>query len=534
MILLVDYSAQLRAMNESLEVMKRHYEGLNKATEKNRNLNNLNRQELRQIVKEEEGLKRRTQIMNTTLAMNNDLLKLNTKTLLDYRKAGGTTFEFLATFMTSTSEKVRLLGIEAASARRFMYGFLPPGMFRLVNKTATAFNGMGSALRAIRDIESGEGESNNIFKTIASAGKIFPTFSSVKGVMGQTVGRYRGRGRPRNIDYASTPFTGRGQRINTRREQAAEYFKRVMGAGKEDMKSRYKAMGESAKKVFDAKKWKEAGDTFTLFAKGLGKALFKFVIMASIYITIFFGLLYLFKGPIIKGFEFLKAVVSTVLPVIIEGVSDIWSGISEIFQGLMEGDFIKMFGGMWEIIWGLLQIAFGVLMGAIFGVVGFLTGFFGKALVQGLGYVFGLLDGTKTIKEKIIRVLVIATIVAAFIFGLPVIIGAVVVGAVASLLVKLGIKKFLDKIPFFANGGVSAGGLAVVGEKGPELVSLSRGSRVYSNTDSRKMAGGTVNNFNITINAKDTSKAEMRRMADEIGRMINSKINRSTSSSTFR
>jgi len=85
-----------------------------------------------------------------------------------------------------------------------------------------------------------------------------------------------------------------------------------------------------------------------------------------------------------------------------------------------------------------------------------------------------------------------------------------------------------------AEGGVSAGGLTIVGEKGPELVNLPKGSRVHSNADSRKMTGSTVNNFNITINAKDSSKAEMRRMADEIGRMISSKINRSTSSSTFR
>jgi len=75
--------------------------------------------------------------------------------------------------------------------------------------------------------------------------------------------------------------------------------------------------------------------------------------------------------------------------------------------------------------------------------------------------------------------------------------------------------------------------MQLVGEKGPELVTLPRGSRVHSNNDSRNIArnakGGVVNNYNITINAKDTSKAEMRRVADEIGRMVSSKINRRTS-----
>lgn len=83
----------------------------------------------------------------------------------------------------------------------------------------------------------------------------------------------------------------------------------------------------------------------------------------------------------------------------------------------------------------------------------------------------------------------------------------------------------------FANGGiVSASGLQLVGEKGPELVKLPAGSRVHNNRDSMKM-GDT--NINITINAKDTSDAELRRIADQVGRMITNKINRSSSSSGF-
>ncbi len=115
--------------------------------------------------------------------------------------------------------------------------------------------------------------------------------------------------------------------------------------------------------------------------------------------------------------------------------------------------------------------------------------------------------------------------ISLFFFTIPTLIGVVIAAVVGGL---------LKKLKFFANGGVVGSGMQVVGERGPELVKLPQGSRVYSNRDSRKMGGGTVNNFNITVNAKDSSKAEMRRMADEIGRMINSKINRSTSSSTLR
>tara|TARA_R110002012_G_scaffold50741_3_gene131126 strand:+ start:513 stop:2525 length:2013 start_codon:yes stop_codon:yes gene_type:complete len=84
-------------------------------------------------------------------------------------------------------------------------------------------------------------------------------------------------------------------------------------------------------------------------------------------------------------------------------------------------------------------------------------------------------------------------------------------------------------------GGVSSGGPTMVGEKGPELLNLPKGSRVYNHQQTpslTKGGGNTVNNY-ITINAKDTSDQELRRIADRIGSMVNNKINRTTSSRTF-
>ena len=86
-------------------------------------------------------------------------------------------------------------------------------------------------------------------------------------------------------------------------------------------------------------------------------------------------------------------------------------------------------------------------------------------------------------------------------------------------------------VPFFANGGVSAGGLAVVGEKGPELVNLPKGARVHSNAESRKMAGG--NTIHVHVNGRlGASDSELRDIAKKVGRMVSAEINRSTSSST--
>ena len=115
------------------------------------------------------------------------------------------------------------------------------------------------------------------------------------------------------------------------------------------------------------------------------------------------------------------------------------------------------------------------------------------------------------------------------IYALP-ILAIVLIGA----LLMAFWKKVSGDLPFFANGGVSAGGMAVVGERGPELVNLPKGSRVHSNRDSKKMvASSGGNTINITINARDTSDAELRRIADKIGNMVNNKINRRTSSRTL-
>ena len=109
-------------------------------------------------------------------------------------------------------------------------------------------------------------------------------------------------------------------------------------------------------------------------------------------------------------------------------------------------------------------------------------------------------------------------------------------GAVGDLIDAIG--DWWDGIEFMANGGIAKGGMAVVGERGPELVNLPRGARVHSNAQSRRMVataqGGTIIHNNITINARDTSDGELRRIAERIGNMVNNKINRTTSSRTMR
>ena len=83
-------------------------------------------------------------------------------------------------------------------------------------------------------------------------------------------------------------------------------------------------------------------------------------------------------------------------------------------------------------------------------------------------------------------------------------------------------------------GAIKNSGIAVVGERGPELVNLPAGARVSSNRDSAAMMGGrtTINNH-ITVQvtgrvgANDT---EIRDIANKVAKEINSRMNRTATS----
>jgi hypothetical protein len=81
--------------------------------------------------------------------------------------------------------------------------------------------------------------------------------------------------------------------------------------------------------------------------------------------------------------------------------------------------------------------------------------------------------------------------------------------------------------------GGPASGLTLVGERGPELVSLPTGSRVYSNSDSKRMLAGNTNNITVNVQGRiGASDTELRDIAQKIGRMVNMEVNRTTASRT--
>lgn len=182
------------------------------------------------------------------------------------------------------------------------------------------------------------------------------------------------------------------------------------------------------------------------------------------------------------------ATIIQVLKGLLTGISGILNTISGIFNtifgivaGIMTGDFSaavegfkQIFRGLGQWIQGAFQIILAPFRGIIDGITNYVRGinFFQIAvnwmqeLIRGIQSKAGGIGGA--IKEGIGRIL------------------------------PEGVRKL---IPGFANGVRNfGGGLAVVGERGPELVNLPKGADVFSNEESKRMTGGqgiTIETMNI-------------------------------------
>lgn len=482
-----------------------------------------------------------------------------------FKDAGGNIFEFFDVALSSASEQVKIFGLEAANARKIMYGFLPPGMFRAVNKLSTGFRTLGSITRNLKMGAPEEGEANNIFTTIGRAAKrVSP--SKIFGTGGRDVSKAKARiSQLESLpDYLMHGTDAQGNKVDSAKKKELAGLRSFVAknttaftktkdalagvplkvekarAYLELMHLRAQRKTRQLRKKFflSALKWnnmslKERGKTIAdQFIKLIKTPVMQFLVTGLLYLTGIALVVILLRKTIWPALKEAFKAVKNNLGLLILGFQTIFGGLKEVFTGLINGDLMMMIDGILEIGLGLLQVVLGILWVSAVGlftlakeiVVNFFSGvgdFFYKALTD-----------FEFLKKNMGKIALGVVAAIAFFVSLP-----AALTALGVIVIFRGLKWIWGKIKelgFFSSGGLANNGMAVVGERGPELVSLPAGSRVHSNSNSKRMMGGTVTNFNITINAKDSSKAEMRRMADEIGRMVNSKINRSTSFSTLR
>ena len=202
----------------------------------------------------------------------------------------------------------------------------------------------------------------------------------------------------------------------------------------------------------------------------------------------------------------------------------IGSGLSDIYQGFQDGKFFLVIEGLLKILGGIIMASLAILSLALIVVLKLIW-----AGIMGLvAWATKSSDNTRKTMSKI------AYIASAILFLVAFFTGGWVVALAGAIV--LGIGAALEKISFFSSGGVTTGGLSIVGEKGPELVKLPTGSRVYSNADSGKMVAANAassggNTINVHVNGRvGASDAEIRDIANKVAREINIRMNRTSSS----
>jgi len=218
-------------------------------------------------------------------------------------------------------------------------------------------------------------------------------------------------------------------------------------------------------------------------------------------------------------FEMIKGGIS----MIIASVGMIIGGFSDIINGIINGDLKQVLGGVLNIALGILGVVFWTVGTLIVTVLGTIAGLL-------FGGFFELLDAEKRNGKQFASAVLqlvgwAAAIVALFLYitSGSWIVSAVI--AVASLI-------FATILGQHATGGTVSKPIQLVGERGPELVALPTGSRVYTNSDSQKMlGGGGGNTINVHVNGRvGASDAEIRDIADKVGREINLRMNRTANS----
>ena len=386
-------------------------------------------------------------------------------------------------------------------------------------------------------------------------------------------------------------FNAKGQRISSRQfdklNELAKMTKKQNGM-------RAKMMG-MLKAPFKALKSIAAGIVKMVF---YAAAQFMKMLLLLMVVVAAFKFIQPFLGNIYDGIKTMASVFMASLGLVYDSLSAIGTGVYNVVSGIMNMDFMQIAEGIGGIVVGFLGLLVGLLSATVGTLLAGIWGFVSSLFMDGFnklgGGLNGIIGGVGNVIKGVSGVVAAIALVVGTIgllvgatFALP----ALLVAGIATVLyfaidplvslitgivswinnldfvqdfkdkvmnsflgdlirgIKEAVSEIFDKIPkpsdaikgiakkipFLATGGaIKDSGIAVVGERGPELVNLPAGARVSSNRDSAAMMGGgtTINNH-ITVQvtgrvgANDT---EIRDIANKVAKEINSRMNRTATS----
>ncbi len=216
----------------------------------------------------------------------------------------------------------------------------------------------------------------------------------------------------------------------------------------------------------------------------------------------------IFRGDWAAAWTALKSIASGIIDIFIGYLKAVFGNIPEIILGAFNS-VLSSVGGIWEDIKGVVsdaaQAMADFVTDRVDDVVGFFAGLPGRlldmvhdltqaGLTVGKALANGVIDGLNDLINSL--------------EGLEIIPSVKVRGK--TIIPGVSLPEDLPNIKRLAHGTRNfPGGLAVVGEQGPELVGLPRGSAVFSNRESQQMAGGVTNNYFITVEGSMVSEDKL-------------------------
>lgn len=270
---------------------------------------------------------------------------------------------------------------------------------------------------------------------------------------------------------------------------------------------------------------KKAGMFFTVSLLVIGKALaIGLLVILGVYAVVKLAKYLGVTGEgLMKWAENILAVSMVGLRTIGRGLGTVIDGLTLMYEAIFEdGSFSDLLSGFVTTLNGLLEMAVGLLIILLSPALAGIMTILGQE-IDDIKYSFG-----NQLNKIAFTIMAIGALIALFpilalgVISLPAILAGIIVAAIGAIILAIN--------PF-ANGGVTKSGLSLVGERGPELVRLPKGSRVHSNQESRKMVSSGGNNITVNINGRvGSSDSELRIIAQKVGKMINKEINRTTSS----
>jgi len=336
------------------------------------------------------------------------------------------------------------------------------------------------------------------------------------------------------------------------------FWKSIKSVGKFAKDSIKKGFGKAMDKLKQVD-WKKSMKNFGKNLKGIAKfALVGLALMTGLGIIIYLIARSGFFEKVIKhssaAIEFLTgALMGTLTGVYIFflGVWDILAGVVDFISSAFRGDLKGMGKALLRIGKGVLEMALGIFMTAFYGLM------FGAGGVLALGYILiasvadtlwsNIRNIWTEIKENGIKTVSRNAVMGAVQgLGLGVIAGGLVGGALGSFagpggtiagakagailggkigVVAGGLMGAGGSMESFASGGITPmGGQFLVGENGPELVTLPGNTSITNNTNTRGALGTTIN---VHVNGRvGASEQELNQLADKIGQKISMRMNR--------